>query len=521
MPFLKVIKSTGEVSTCPLEGKEILIGRSHECQILIEEQLVSRKHAKIFCDGDKYFVEDLNSVNGVYINGAKVKKQAIAPGDKILVGDSQIVYIDSEKDDQPLANLSVSKPIDEIANAYNLSVRRSQVASIRDTGKPVGSGTQGAKPTNFISILYQTSLWLAKEGHADKLLREALSIMVEVLQVERAAVYFLKPFQGIAGLAFVRGQGYLSLNEAPVSKSVIGEVTSQRKVVVLTNLQEDEKFSQMRSIKAQKITSVICAPIWDDVDIYGTVYADTRDRPRVFSQDDIALVTGFGNILGSLVKRQILAERLQSEEVTRKMLTKYHSPEIVELLITEGQERLKPRQCDVTVLFADIADSTTLFSRMPATEISNMLKTFYTSAGDVIRHHSGHINKFIGDCVFGVFNAPITIENHEEHAVRAAFDIIDKTIPEIEKNHGRKIGIHIGINTGSVIAGNVGSDTVQEYAILGHSVNVASKISKDAVDRVVVAEPSTKNLQGKFKLEQIGLYQDDAGTQVKVFEAKV
>jgi adenylate cyclase len=164
---------------------------------------------------------------------------------------------------------------------------------------------------------------------------------------------------------------------------------------------------------------------------------------------------------------------------------KYLPTELVRTLVSQGIEA-KPggQQQTLTVLFADLAGFTSLSERLGA-EVVPVLTRYLSSASDAIARESGTIDKFIGDAVMAFWGAPKTIEHHAEAACRAALAcreaLAQIRVPEAE---GRTSALHlrIGINTGAMLVGNIGSEERLNYTVIGDAVNLASRL--EAVNKV-------------------------------------
>ncbi|MFI5016519.1 MAG: adenylate/guanylate cyclase domain-containing protein, partial [Dongiales bacterium] len=168
---------------------------------------------------------------------------------------------------------------------------------------------------------------------------------------------------------------------------------------------------------------------------------------------------------------------------------KYLPTELVRTLVSQGIEA-KPggQQETLTVLFADLAGFTSLSERLGA-EVVPVLTRYLSSASDAIARESGTIDKFIGDAVMAFWGAPKTIEHHAEAACRAALAcreaLAQIRVPEAE---GRTSELHlrIGINTGAMLVGNIGSEERLNYTVIGDAVNLASRL--EAVNKVYGTE---------------------------------
>jgi adenylate cyclase len=186
-----------------------------------------------------------------------------------------------------------------------------------------------------------------------------------------------------------------------------------------------------------------------------------------------------------------LALRLTGEERARRQLRtmfgSYVSAEVVDLLIANRGEGdridLKGEETTVTVLFSDIRNFTTISEKLSAHEVVEMLNTYFARACEPILAERGNVNKYIGDAVMAMFGSPVAYPDHAIRAIRAARGMHaaalefrawmaarfpDRGLPEF--------AIGIGLHTGPVVAGNIGTAKRREYTIIGDTVNTASRL---------------------------------------------
>jgi class 3 adenylate cyclase len=147
----------------------------------------------------------------------------------------------------------------------------------------------------------------------------------------------------------------------------------------------------------------------------------------------------------------------------------------------------------VTVLFADLAGYTAWGQQLDAEEVHALLEQFFDRADRAIQEHGGHIDKHIGDCVMGVFGAPIAHDNDAERAARAALTI-QAAIPELSTRVGHPIGVHVGIAGGQVVASRTGSAGHSEYTVTGDTVNLASRLTAAAEAGEILTSDDTRRM---------------------------
>ncbi len=153
---------------------------------------------------------------------------------------------------------------------------------------------------------------------------------------------------------------------------------------------------------------------------------------------------------------------------------------------TESERRL------ATVMFADISGFTAMSEKMDPEEVTAVMNGCFEMLGEHIEAHGGHIDKFIGDCVMVCFGVPRALENAPLRAVNTAIEIRNRLYQfNNEKNLGIPLDIHIGINTGMVVSGTVGSTGRKDYTVMGDAVNLASRIEGASEKGQILVGPDT------------------------------
>ncbi|GBF48645.1 adenylate/guanylate cyclase catalytic domain protein [Leptospira ryugenii] len=183
-----------------------------------------------------------------------------------------------------------------------------------------------------------------------------------------------------------------------------------------------------------------------------------------------------GIITGAIRDHEI-HEREQKNEINQHFGS-YVSTEVRDDIL-KGNSGLGGDEVEVTILFADIRNFTSLSEKHTPTEVVTMLNQYFSEMVRCINEHGGTVNKFIGDGIMAVFGAPRSLENHALSAVLAAH----KMFTRLQAHNNLKVAngeptfaIGIGLHSGPVIIGNIGSDTRKEYTVIGDTVNIASRV---------------------------------------------
>ena len=178
-----------------------------------------------------------------------------------------------------------------------------------------------------------------------------------------------------------------------------------------------------------------------------------------------------------------MAEDLELKEKIKDSFGRYVTPEIVEMILANPDKRwMKGSKVDATVLFVDIRGFTSLSENVDPEAVVDLLNDYLTRVTNSVIKYGGHLNKFLGDEAMAVFGAPLGNPDHAEAAVKAGLEI-QKEIKDL--NGKRKIGqatigVGVGVNSGEVVAGNLGSEKKMEYTVIGDNVNVASRLTSIA-----------------------------------------
>jgi len=185
-----------------------------------------------------------------------------------------------------------------------------------------------------------------------------------------------------------------------------------------------------------------------------------------------------GNVLYMVVVEQ------SDKRFVKELFGRYISPQIAKEIVSRadaGDLRLGGEQREVSVLFADIRNFTRISEQLSPEATVKMLNTYLSVVTDAVVQHDGIVNKFGGDNIMAVWNAPQSQPEHALLAVKAAWEAQQK-VAELQKSDSRLLPVQfgIGINTGIALAGNIGSVGRTEYTVIGDSINTASRICSSA-----------------------------------------
>jgi adenylate cyclase len=195
----------------------------------------------------------------------------------------------------------------------------------------------------------------------------------------------------------------------------------------------------------------------------------------------------------------------------KKLFGQYVSKDVYAQLVHNPElARLGGQRREMSVLFSDIRGFTTVSEKGQPEEIVHLLNEYFTRMVQVVFHHRGTVDKFVGDMVMALFGAPLADPDHAEHAVEAALDMMQelKKLNEKWTAEGRgTIDIGIGVNTGPMIAGNIGSDQIMSYTVIGDAVNLGSRLeslNKQYSTHIIISDATRNHLKSTYTLKPLG-----------------
>jgi adenylate cyclase len=195
----------------------------------------------------------------------------------------------------------------------------------------------------------------------------------------------------------------------------------------------------------------------------------------------------------------------------RQLFGRYVSNDVIDQLMADPSlVRLGGQRREMTVLFSDIRGFTAASERATPEAVVGQLNEYFGQMVEVLFRHRGTLDKFVGDMVMGLFGAPMPDDRHADHAVAAALDMVE-TLDRLNEKWRREgkpeLNIGIGINTGEMIAGNIGSEAIMSYTVIGDAVNLGSRLeslNKEYGTRILISEHTRAALTTDVETRAIG-----------------
>jgi adenylate cyclase len=308
------------------------------------------------------------------------------------------------------------------------------------------------------------------------------------------------------------------------SRTIAERVCRDRVAVMTTDAQSDGRFANGQSILELGIRSAMAAPLWYGERVDGLIYADTTMEARAFDRFDLDILSALGNQLALAIARDRLQQSVLAQRVARRRLERYHSPAVVERITSQrdGGESLEAEEHEVTVLFADIVGFTGRCETLAPRDVAEFLNHYFSEMTEVIFRHGGTLDKFIGDGLMAVFGAPFPSPDHARKAVEAALDMREVLARlNAPRDAGDRIRFRVGIHSGRVVAGDIGSPRRSDYTVLGSAVNLAARLEQAVAEpgQIIVSEATRGALGDAFRVRASGEHRlRGVSTPVRCFE---
>src|SRR5271157_3066992 len=212
----------------------------------------------------------------------------------------------------------------------------------------------------------------------------------------------------------------------------------------------------------------------------------------------------------SITSFRVIHEEREKRKI-RKTFSQYLSPGVIKLIEKDPHEYIHPggEVKDLTVMFSDIRDFTTLSEGLTPDDLVTLLNQYLTAMTDILFRNLGTLDKYIGDAIMAFWGSPYPQQDHASSACRCALEMIaalDKLNRKWVEQGGRPIAIGIGVNTGPVNVGNMGSDKRLAWTVMGDNVNLASRLegmTKEYRNRVIISESTYAQVAHQFVAREV------------------
>jgi adenylate cyclase len=494
MAKLSYVDTRGRLHEVEL-GAVSSIGRHPDQTLQVLDRVVSKEHAFIERQADgRYAVRDAGSRNGTFVNGKIVASSHIlANGDRIVVGSSEIVYQEDTQTDPLAGRVTI--------HADNMDTHiRSRVASndkARFLPESQVEERQLREDYEKLRIVHELGSTIGLEMDLEVLLDKILDKAFEIFPADRGVILLRMPSVEHLVPMVVKSRDPSDKTKKPehvrISQTILNEIINEKQGILSSDAMMDSRFAGSHSIILEQIRSTMSVPLLHDDEVLGVIHLDSKIASGAFTEKDLQILAGFARQAAILIRYQRLLTKFEEEILTREKLHRLLSPQLVEEVVSGRLDIKKGGELRrATVMFADIRGFTTLSERMPPQDVVNLLNEYFELMVDIIFKYEGTLDKFVGDEIMAIWGAPISRDDDAERAVRAAVEMqqaMDRFNQSLPAEHRFEIGI--GLNSGEIVAGYMGSTRSMSYTVMGDTVNTASRLCGQAPAKEVLIGPMT------------------------------
>lgn len=507
------------------------IGRAPDNTIVLDDPRASRYHAHInpledgsfkLIDGAVINGELRRSANKVFVNGEAHYEYQLKNSDRITIGASTLRFdqraeertTDVRYDDKPLGHTQLVVSANDVMRTVLHS-------------KPEGAATVPAGPVvrdkvmealqrkaNILTALYEMSKTLGSVFDLEAIFAKATDVIFRSTPADRVVALLAEgdgsgnPEDVKLNPIAMRARDESLNNHArklSIGRTITRKVMRDRVALLSQDAASDEEFAGVDSIVSQGVRSTICAPLVGESRVHGAIYADRLDPFAAFKPDDLELISAVAAQTAIAVENARAHERLAREEVARANYSRF-LPEYVVKQMLENPESFKLGGVNqtITVLFADIRGFTRISEHAPPEKIVGLLNRYFSAMTDIIFAHGGTLDKYLGDGLMALFGAPTTTPEDASNALNAAVAMQRRLLginTELRDEGFLEIGVGIGLHTGEVTVGYIGSERRSEYTAIGDSVNTASRLESNARGgEILISDATAKAARSRYKL---------------------
>src|SRR5438105_7200328 len=498
---------TGDVTEYPLGANNVL-GRSTTASVRLADREVSRKHSQIDREGEQYVLRDLGSSNGTFINGKRIfAPTELKDGDEVVIGTSKMEFRlamgAKPKNAEIIHTGAGARPLEGVVARTSAKATFSPVEQIRDV-------SQLKRDYERLRIGHEFSNYVRLERDLNELLARILEIAFDLIPCDNGVILLRDPQSRELVIQAMRqrkpGQG-----KVLVSDTLLAAVQASKEGVLTSDAIADGRFQASHSIIALGVRSAMAVPLLTSggEEVKGIMFLDSRERIAAFTTKDLEVLSAIAAQASVALENSEYARALEHEAAQRAQLSRFLSPALVEQAARGSIELAKGGVLtELTILFSDIRGFTSISEKLPAQEVVKMLNDYFELMVDILFEHNGILDKFIGDAIMGLWGAPVKRADDAMQAVRAAVKMQQrlKEWNEDRVASGKvPIRIGIGLHTGQVVVGNMGSSKALSYTAIGDGVNLASRLCGIAgEDMIVISEECAQRAgKDKFVLEPL------------------
>jgi adenylate cyclase len=499
----------GQTQIFELHRSTLSIGRADSNDLVLNHPSVSRHHARItVLPGDITLLIDLGSLNGTFVNAQQIQEHRLRDQDRVTVGMYELKYEAVGE-----TALHVETAVGAVGDVDQLISPESLGSSLRlqaEAGPPIPASPEERlrnleQENKLLKLLLGVGKTLSSVLTPEEIMHRVMELVFQMENVERGFVMLLDEKKGFrpAVLMHKDEQTKSDPRSVALSRTLIDRVTTERLPLLIHDVAGDERFSTSESLRLSGIRSAMCAPLIYKDRVFGLFYVDCLSKAWAFSQDELNVFSVIAAEAAISFDNARSHEELARRIVERQALERFMSSSIVEKILSHPDEiHLGGENQVATILFADIRGFTRMSEKMEPHEVVELLNEYFTLMTDLIFENGGTLDKYLGDGILAVFGAPLAKPDDAARAVKTGVEM-QRALSQLnrswETRGQRSWMMGVGINTGPVTAGNIGSTKRMDYTVIGDAVNLASRLCSNAAGKqILISESTFRLLDGSF-----------------------
>ena len=512
MSRLIISAPDGKKGILELNQPVVTIGRGNANDLVLNDPSISRFHAVVKLTDNKVVIADRGSTNGVVLNGERISSETeLKSGEIAILGRYQLRLESVDEKGIQVRKAEIPSTIDHIIHGTGGRIVTPEKVTATDSALAdlIQRIKKLERENYLLTVLYDAGQALNAKLSVEDISEQVIALAFRIEGVERGFVMLFDESGRVMGQSEFRYREPRNATNQPVilSSSVLETIYKEQRPILIDDVSADERFSGSESIRISGLRSAMCAPLLGANRLFGILYVDNLERASAFTQEELNVFALLAAQGGAAIDNALAHQKIAQQARQRSALERFLSPEVAEMVVANPKVRLGGVNQRVTVMFADIRNFTPMSETMEPERVVEILNEYFTRVTDVIFDYRGTLDKYIGDAVMAVFGAPISKGDDAAHCVEAAIHI-QKLLVEMNRDAAARcwpeLRVGIGINTGIVTAGNIGSLRRIDYTVIGDTVNIASRLASNAIGgQILISDSTAEELGDKFHLEAL------------------
>lgn len=509
------------------------IGRHPKNKIRLNDREISKEHAIIEKRGEEWWVRDLKSSNGTFLNGKRISEHRLEDGDEIVLGSMRLAFTIETPDSgrSSVRDLVTILPQDPAGSTHIHAKLQEEDLDFKPVTDVVDIEVI-KRDYEKLRLSHELSR-IGLTTDLSKLLSQTLDVVFSMFPADNGVIMLVDEDTNTLVPHTIRQRTSEKNASAPrqeilLSRAIVNGAIQDKASVLSSDAFLDPRFSGSQSIIAQGIRAAMCVPLVAHDKVLGLMHLDSRERVGAFTEKDLQLLKAIANQTAIAIENARLVRQIEEEAKTRGQLSRFLPPHVVEEMVQgKGRPIQKGgREIEATVIFCDIRGFTSLSESCGPQEVVDLLNEYFERLVDVVFKRHGVLDKFIGDAMMASWGTidDEAVGDSTYRAVAAAIEFRD-TIRGLNQERSEQgqdpIRMGVGVNTGQLVAGYMGSKRRLEFTVIGDTVNTASRVCGIAAgDQVLISEATYRHVADRIDARYLGTRQvKGKEMEIGVYEA--